>query len=163
VNNIMKTNRLYTTLVKQKKIQLIQPNNNISKAYQEKSSKSLKSARVTADIESYEDSVALSYYSMYYSTLSLFYKIGVKCENHTAVIMLLHQIFQIDNAPLKEAKKERIDKQYYTDNTIAKKDVREAIGKAEEFIAHITDFTQRLNQKKREMYQKKAKEILDIK
>jgi uncharacterized protein (UPF0332 family) len=37
---------------------------------------------------------------MYYSVLALFFATGIKCENHTAAIILLREIFAIDNGDL---------------------------------------------------------------
>jgi len=42
----------------------------------------------------------MAYYSMYYSVLALFFATGIKCENHTAAIILLREIFAIDNGDL---------------------------------------------------------------
>ena len=69
----------FSKLQKQKKLQLVQPSEELCKAYLEKSEKSLNSAKATFGIGSYEDAVALAYYSMYYVVLALLFKIGVKC------------------------------------------------------------------------------------
>ena len=94
----------FSKLQKQKKLQLVQPSEELCKAYLEKSEKSLNSAKATFGIGSYEDAVALAYYSMYYVVLALLFKIGVKCENHTAAIILLEQIFDINNELIQKAK-----------------------------------------------------------
>lgn len=148
-------------LKKQKKLQMIEPSEEISQAYLEKSEKSLRSAKATYEIKSYEDSVALSYYSMYYSVLALFFKAGVKCENHAGTIILLEKIFGIDNELLQKAKTERIDKQYYVDFSVTKKEVNQMIKVAEQFNSIIFNFIDELNNKKIGDYLSKLKDILN--
>jgi len=88
---------------------------------------------------------------------ALLFKVGVKCENHTASIILLKQLFNIDNSEIKDAKKERIDKQYYTDFSIVKQDVVKAIENAENFNSKILDFISRLTNSDIEKFRKKFK------
>ncbi|MFH1432388.1 MAG: DNA-binding protein, partial [archaeon] len=52
---------------------------------------------------------------------------GIKCENHSASIILLKKIYSIDNTKISHAKKERIDKQYYIDFRITKDDAEDII------------------------------------
>ena len=156
----MKKISFFAKLKKQEKLQIVKPSNEVCQAYLEKSERSLKSAKATYEIESYEDSVALSYYSMYYNVLALFFKIGVKCENHTATIILLKKIFDIDNKIIKKAKTERVDKQYYVDFSVTKDEVNKMIRTAEEFNADIFNYIDSLNKNKIEEYRQKTEEIL---
>jgi len=100
-------------LVKLKILQMVEPSENLKNSYLQKSENSLKSAKILSTNGQYTDAIALSYFSMYYSVLALFYLIGVKSENHNASIFLLKRIFDIDNEVIKKAKFERKDKQYY--------------------------------------------------
>lgn len=100
-------------LYNNKDLQLVPPNDVVKVAYLKKSESFLASARLLRDNERFEESVSLTYYSMYYSVLALFFATGIKCENHSAAIILLDEIFGIDNSAMKSAKSERIDKQYY--------------------------------------------------
>lgn len=70
---------------------------------------------------------------------------GLKCENHAAAIILLKELFEINNESISFAKKERIDKQYYTDFDITKDQVEELINSAEEFIAEVNFSISKLN------------------
>lgn len=45
---------------------------------------------------------------MYYSVMALFFATGSKGENHSAAIMILEEIFGIDNSMIKSAKAERV-------------------------------------------------------
>ncbi|KYC44363.1 MAG: hypothetical protein APG12_01332 [Candidatus Methanofastidiosum methylothiophilum] len=88
----MKKTDFLAKLIDEKKIQVIEPSENIKNAYLKRSEESLMSSKLLADAGNLNDSIALTYYSMYYSVLALFYRIGLKCENHTASILLLKGI-----------------------------------------------------------------------
>lgn len=156
----MKRMNFLAKLQKQKKLQIVEPNKRISQAYLQKSDKTINSSKATFEIESYEDSIALSYYSMYYSVLSLLFRIGIKCENHTAAIILLKEIFDIDNKILFDAKKERTDKQYYVDFSVTKENTQETISEAERFNSQLLEFIDNLNQDKIKKYKEKSIRLL---
>lgn len=69
--------------------------------------------------------------------LSLLYKAGIKSENHIGTILLLEDLFQINIENIKQAKKDRVDRQYYTDFLATKRDVEDGIMIAQEFNAQI--------------------------
>ena len=87
----------------------------------------------------FEHSGSMAYYSMYYSVLALFFATGIKCENHTAAIILLKKVFSIDNTDLEHAKTERIDKQYYVTSAPVRDDVVALIQITESFNAELLD------------------------
>ena len=62
-------------------------------AYRKKAESHLVSARLLLDNDLFEQSVSMAYYSMYYSVMALFFASGIKCENHTAAIVLLKENF----------------------------------------------------------------------
>jgi uncharacterized protein (UPF0332 family) len=124
-------------LVKLNTIKPVEPNDEVSKSYVLKSQKSLRSAKTTLRINSLEDSISLSYYSMYYMATALLYKAGIKCENHAGTIIIIKELFEINNEPLLIGKKERIEKQYYIDFNITRKDAKDIILMAEEFNKSI--------------------------
>jgi uncharacterized protein (UPF0332 family) len=92
---------------------------------------------------------------MYYSVLALFFATGIKCENHTAAIMLLEDIFGIDNSAIESAKSERIDKQYYVATAPVRDEVIALIKTAESFNAELLDVIDRLTNEKIESVRKK--------
>lgn len=134
-------------LFDEKKIQIVEPSENLKKAYLKRSEESLRSSKILADAGNLNDSIALTYYSMYHSVLALFYRIGLKSENHNASIALLKGIFGIDTKELEKAKRERIDNQYYVDFHITKDATFEMIKVAECFNSVIIDFIDRLKEK----------------
>ena len=84
---------------------------------------------------------------MYHCLLALLFMCGIKCENHAASIILLKELF---NAPslsdeISFAKKERVDKQYYVDFEITRKDAEDLVKKAESFIIHCKLLMKNLN------------------
>ena len=142
-------------LYKDKILQLVAPNAELKMAYLKKSESYLASARLLRDSERFEESVSLAYYSMYYSVLALFFATGIKCENHTAAIILLDDIFGIDNSAIESAKSERIDKQYYVATAPVQSEVVELIKTAESFNAELLDVIDRLTNEKIESVRKK--------
>lgn len=142
------------------KIKLVEPNKNIANSYLKKSEKSLISSKALLEIENYEDAITLAYFSMYNCLTSLLFKTGIKSENHAASIILLKEIFNINNSQITEAKKERIDKQYYIDESTTRKETEEIIECAEEFNAYIEDFISKLNISDISKYREKLKQII---
>ena len=102
----------------------------------------------------------MAYYSMYYSVLALFFATGIKCENHTAAIILLTEVFAIDNTDLDHAKTERIDKQYYVTSAPVRDEVVALISTAESFNADLLDAIDRLTSGKIEKYRKKFQSLI---
>ena len=156
----MKKQSLFKKLHKEGKLQLVEPSNDIKSAYLKKSESNLAAAKLLLDNDKPEEAVSMTYYSMYYITVALFFKTGIKCENHTAAAILVKIIFGLDNSQLSFAKKERIDKQYYIDFHITKKEVKDLIRIAENYNAMIYDFIERLNTEKIEGFRKKMKDLL---
>ena len=145
----MKKAGFLTGLYKEKKLQIVEPSEEMKEAYMQKSSASLKSAEILLQNSLLENSVPMAYYSMYNMVMALLYKAGIKCENHTATILLLKDLFNINNKEISIAKKERIDKQYYTTFAINKSQVLESIKIAEKFIDELDLFIDKItNQEK---------------
>ena len=147
-------------LHKDKALQLVAPSDEIKTAYIRKSESFLASARLLLDNDRFEESVSMAYYSMYYSVLALFFATGIKCENHTAAIILLEDVFGIDKSAIESAKTERIDKQYYVTSAPVRNEVVDLIKAAESFDADLLDVIDRLTNEKRESFRKKLKGLL---
>lgn len=69
----MKKSDLLVSLVRDHKLRLIQPSDEIRKAYQKKSEDHLKAARILLESALPEESVSMTYYSMYHSVMALFF------------------------------------------------------------------------------------------
>lgn len=141
-------------------LRFVDPSQNLKDSYLEKSRSSILSSKILCENNQYNDSIALSYFSMYNSCLALFYFCGIKCENHNAVIFLLKNLFDLDNKDILKSKKERKDKQYYPNLEILKSEVLQAINATEEFNSIIFNFLNKLNNSKIDFYRTKLNNIL---
>jgi uncharacterized protein (UPF0332 family) len=156
----MKKSNFFNRLQEDGKLHLVPPSEEIMTSYLKKSDSHLISAKLLLENDRLEESVSLAYYSMYYMLLSLFFRVGIKCENHSAGIILLKELFSIDNSLISYAKKERIDKQYYVDFKIMKEEVKELIEAAEIFNSKIFDFIEKLNSEKIAEFRMKMETLL---
>jgi len=160
LKHITKKINFLNKLRKKGKLEIVEPSEDIKESYLEKSESNLISAKILLENRRLEESVSLAYYSMYHSVIALFFKIGIKSENHNASIILLKKVFGIDNSDLSFAKKERVDKQYYVNFHITKKEVEDSIKNAEEFNKKIIDSISKLNNEKIKEYLKKFNELI---
>lgn len=156
----MKEINFLKKLKKEGKIKLIEPSNEISDSYISKSESNISSSKILLKSNKLEESIALTYYSMYHMLTALLFRIGIKCENHTASIILLKDVFDIGNLDILNAKKERIDKQYYTDFHIVGEEIIEAIDSAEEFNSKILDFLSKLTNDDIKKFRERFKELI---
>src|SRR3989338_9292281 len=140
----MKKINFLKKLRKQGKLELVESSEELKQSYIIKSESNLISAKILLNNDKFEESVGLAYYSMYHLLTALLFKIGIKSENHSASIILLKDLFGQNNKDIFEAKTERLDKQYYVDFIITKKDVEDAIMKAEVFNSKMIDFISKI-------------------
>ena len=156
----MKKMNFLSRLSYQRKLELREPSEEIKDSYEKKSESNLIAAKILVKNKKFEEAVGLTYYSMYHQALALFAKVGIKCENHTATIRLLKEIFKIENKQLEDAKSEREDKQYYTDFKIVQEDVKNMVKTAERFNQKLYDLIVKIDAQKVEEYRKELKELL---
>lgn len=156
----MKKTNFLTKLQTEGKLKIIEPSEEIKEAYFVKSESNLISSKILFENNCFEESVSMAYYSMYNLLNALLFKVGIKCENHSGAIFLLKSLFNLDNSKLTFAKKERIDKQYYVDFNVTKKQVLETIKLAEESNKEIMNFIVKLQNKDINEYRTKFLAIL---
>ena len=156
----MKRTGFFSRLNQERRLELVEPIEAVTQAYQDKSESYLGSAKILLRSDHLEESVSMAYYSMYYLLLALLFRTGIKCENHSASIILLKELFGIDSTTILSARKERIDKQYYVDFQITREETQDVIHLAEEFSAELTDVISRLNTEKIDEYREKLKKLL---
>lgn len=111
----MKKSNFLTKLKKEDALKLVEPSEEISISYLTKSEKCIRVAQLAYDAEIYENAVSEAYYSIYNSVLSLFFECGIKCENHSGAVILIKELFGLNELHqiFSEFKKDRIDNQYY--------------------------------------------------
>ena len=142
----MKNLDFLTKIKHEKKLELVELSEQLSKSYTEKSRNCLLSAKLLFNANLYENSIGEAYYSMYNAVQSLFFICGIKCENHSAAALILKKLFMLDKIYLifSSAKEERIDKQYYTNSTqtkpVTKESAESLIHIAEKFILDINHY-----------------------
>jgi len=144
------TNKFLIKLKKEERLELVEPSENICDSYLEKSNNCLKSAKILLKNNLYENSISMSYYAMYNILLALLFKTGIKCENHSGSIILLKLLYDENYLYdlISEAKKERIDKQYYVateKNEITKEVASELLINAENFVLKMKVIIKNLN------------------
>lgn len=147
----MKKLDFLTKLKKEASLKLVDPSDEISESYLIKSDKCLQVAKLAYDADIYENSVSEAYYSIYNSVTSLFYKCGIKCENHSGAVILLKKLFNLDDLHIifSEFKKDRIDNQYYVPisgtEPIDQKKCNERIKTAQRFSAELRAYIGRIS------------------
>jgi len=145
LRNITKRHEFLHKLYSQGQLRIVEPSDGLKTAYLQKSESYLISARILLDNSRIEEAVSMVYYSMFYMVLALLFKTGIKCENHSGAIILLKKLYNLENNAIEQAKKERIDKQYYVDFSITRAEVKDLLSSAEEFNAGILEYTERMS------------------
>ena len=146
----MTRNNFLNKLKIEEKLELVEPSEEICNSYSEKSANCLKSAKLLLQNNLYENSISMSYYAAYNLLIALLFRVGIKCENHSGSILLLKLVFK-ENELVKfisDAKKERIDKQYYVttyEDEITEEITIELFEDAENFILKMKLFIKKLN------------------
>ncbi len=150
-------------LNKENKLEIVEASPEVSESYLKKSESHFESSKILMHENKLEESVSMAYFGMYHSLLALLFRCGIKCENHSACIILLKELFQEDNLEkeISSAKAERIDKQYYTDFSINKKDCENMLKTSENFIFKIKSLIKSLNKEKIDMYREELSESLE--
>jgi uncharacterized protein (UPF0332 family) len=143
-------NKFLNKLKKEEKLELVEPSDEICDSYLGKSANCLKSAKLLLQNNLYENSIGISYYAMYNLFLALLFRVGIKCENHSGSILLLKLLFEENDLfkLVSNAKKERIDKQYYVTtekDEITKEIAEELFNNAEEFVLKMKVVIKNLN------------------
>ena len=140
----MKHTQFIAELVEKNKIRLTEQNDTIAESYAQKAINSLRATNLLIENNLPEEATTMAYYAMYHKVTALFYTTGIICENHAASITILKELFSIDNKKISFAQEERVAKQYYTDSKVTTKEVKELRETANEFIAEINDYTDKL-------------------
>lgn len=148
---------------KDKGIRLVDPSENIVRAYLEKSKRAIKSMELNANADLMEWAVSASYYARYFSVYALISKIGVKCEIHDCTIALFAYLF-VDSVPhnfireLKQSKDDRVELQYYTKDAVI--NAEQMFSQTKAFVLLMEEILDRLNTEKIAMLRDKVKSAI---
>lgn len=143
-------NKFLNKLKKEEKLGLVEPSEDICNSYLEKSANCLKSSKLLLQNNLFENSIGMSYYASYNLLLALLFRVGIKCENHSGSILLLKLLFKENDLYnfIYDAKKERIDKQYYVTtekDEITKEIAEELLDNAEDFLLKMKVLIKNMN------------------
>lgn len=143
------------------KLELVEPSEEICSSYLGKADNCLKSAKILLQNNLHENSISMSYYTMYNSLTALLFRVGIKCENHAGSIILLSKLFGRTDLfkIISFVKDERIDKQYYVTSVLTKESAQDMFTKAEEFLVQVKLIIGRLGTKEIESIRKKLKVV----
>lgn len=149
----MQSNEKYLKwCMKQNKgIKVIKGSENLQKAYMEKAKGSIKSMEANAN-EGIDDwAISAGYYARYFVIYALLRRIGIKCEMHDCTIAVFRYLFasEIPSSFIQEldqAKKDRIDAQYYTG--VIQTSIEDEIKNTKNFVLKIEEIINGLNKSK---------------
>ena len=150
----MKNIKFLIKLKKEGKIDLIAFSEEIKESYLKDSESYSISSKMLFKDNRLKESTQLIYFSVYYSILALLFRIGIKSENHACSIILLKEIFDLDNSFVLMLQKKRVGT-YYPDFNLQKQELNELIQKAEEFNMSLFDFISKLTNKQIKIYRNK--------
>ena len=130
-------------------LELIEPNEDLSKAYIKKAEDSLRAVSVLKDNKDWE--ISSAYYTMYFSLYAILMKIGLKCGIHSCTISFmrhfLNKNFTSEEIELIEkSQKARIDAQYYSDRNISDELYKGIIKNLPLFLAKCKDVLNQINE-----------------
>ena len=120
-------------------LELVEPSDNMCESYLKKANDSFKSAKLLLEHELFENSIQLSYYTMYNSLLGLLFKCGIKSENHAGSILIFKHLFKRRELfeMISKAKEGRIEVQYYVASVQSGESARAMLMNAEEFLVQM--------------------------
>ena len=130
----------------------MEPNDNLAKAYLEKSEESLA---VVIDIKHSKSwRISASYYAMYFSLYAVMMKIGVKCEVHACTIEFMkrflgHYFSKEECKLLEDSMEARVDAQYYVDRPVSERQYQSMVQTAPGFSAKCRKVALELNDEKK--------------
>jgi len=136
---------------KKEGIQLIQPNENLSKGYIEMAEAAIGTMNRERNLNM-QFAISACYYSMYYSLYAILMKIGVKCEIHACTLefikkLLLNFYSKEDCKIISKAFDARNISQYYVDKIVSKEDTDFIMGNALYFLSKSKEILSKINEK----------------
>ena len=140
---------------------LVEPNDNLTYAYLQKSRNDLVVLRSISK-EDNEWRSAVAYYARYHILTALLFKVGVECKNHNCSLKISEYLF--DNLitseqfnEIKEAKNQRINLQYYTDRTVEKEEFEHNLNTVDIFVDNLQKIVESITREDIEKIKKKIK------
>ncbi len=103
-------------------IELVEPNEDLSKAYLKKAEDSLRASVALKGNTDWE--ISSAYYAQYFGLYAILMKIGIKCEIHSCTITFMKEYLydyftQEEMEFISKSQKARNNMQYYSDRSIS--------------------------------------------
>jgi len=140
----MLANRRVSWCFRQKRgIRIIEPNENLAKAYIKKAKSSLNTMNAALQIKETDWILTTAYYARYFALYALLMKLGIKSEIHDcsiAIARLLtkHRILNKNLATdISQAKQTRIETQYYVTQELTQTKIRKNVESAHKSVLEI--------------------------
>lgn len=139
----MKDDNLIWCLRQKHGIRLVEPTQNLTKAYLKKAISALNTMTAALQINEADWTTTTAYYARYFALYALLMKIGIKSEIHDCTINvaqllanhgILRQTLVNDIA---EAKQTRIDAQYYVATALNQKEIKKNAETARNFVLEL--------------------------
>jgi len=137
-------NRGVTWCFRQRKgIRIIEPNENLTKAYIRKAKSSLNTMNAALQIKETDWVLTTAYYARYFALYALLMKLGIKSEIHDCTItiarLLTKQRILNKNlvTDISQAKQIRIETQYYVTQEFKQPKIRRNVESAHKFVLEI--------------------------
>lgn len=140
---------------KRRWIKIVEPNERLSKSYLEQAKSSLLRAQKDFEDKDFLWASVAIYYAEYYALYSFLQKIGVKCENHSCLILATSFLLGEDKTKtINEHRDKRIDAQYYMKVDQENK-IKIMLKEAKNFIASFDELVSSLSDKEIKRYRNK--------
>jgi len=130
-------------------LELIEPNEELTKAYVKKAENSLRAAAMLKDNKDWE--ISSSYYTLYFSLYAILSKIGIKSEIHSCTISFMKNFLnnyftEKEIELIEESQKARIDAQYYSNRNISDELYKKIENNTALFLARCKEILNELNE-----------------
>ena len=139
----MKDRTIIWCLKQKRGIRIIQPSENLTKAYLKKATSALNTMNAASEIGETDWITTTAYYARYFALYALLMKMGIKSEIHDcsiAVASLLTEkgILKKDLATdITNSKQARIGIQYYVEKELNRACIRRDVEKARNFVLKL--------------------------
>jgi uncharacterized protein (UPF0332 family) len=152
--------------LKQKKgIRIIQPSENLTKAYLRKAISALNTMNAALKIKETDWITTTAYYARYFALYALLMRIGVKSEIHDCTIAIAEmlsdeRIIKDDQVrDISESKQIRVDTQYYVERELDQVAIGKDVENAREFVLEIEKVIENITTDKIESVRAKIRSL----
>ena len=146
----MKDRTIIWCLKQKRGIRIVQPNENLTKAYLKKAASALNTMNAALEIRETDWITTTAYYARYFALYALLMKMGIKSEIHDCSIAVAELL--TENRILREglasdildSKQARIDVQYYVERELDQASIRRDVENARNFVLELEKVTENI-------------------